>query len=281
MDADGRAGAKPHRPRVLVRGGGDIATAVAQRLHGAGWAVLVVEDPVPRVVRLRMAFAAAVLDGEAVVEGRRAVRVESVQEAEAVLARSMDIPVLADPAGAALGTWCPDVLVDARLRKRELPDTRVSDAPLVVGLGPGFTAGVNCHVAVETNRGPSLGRILWEGSTDPYTGQPEVIEGHGRERYLYAPVAGRFETAREIGDLVQAGEIVGRVGDAPLVAMVSGIIRGIAPSGQPVPEGRKLVEIDPRRDPARLSALSAKAWTIADSVERLLAPRRSPGGRSP
>ena len=264
---------------MIVRGGNDIATAVAHRLHRTGFAVLVLEDPVPRAVRLRMAFAAAVLGGNVVVEGCRAVRVETLDEGVEVIARRAALPVLVDPAGTALGAWRPDVVVDARLTKREPPATSTRDAPLVVGLGPGFTAGVNCHVAVETNRGPGLGRIIWAGSTDAYTGQPETIEGHGRDRYLYAPVAGLFETVRKIGDVVEDGDVVGRVGDTPLVAMVGGIIRGIAPSGRLVPAGRKLVDIDPRRDSARVSTLSDKAWTVAESVEQLLSGRRSPRRR--
>jgi xanthine dehydrogenase accessory factor len=160
----------------------------------------------------------------------------------------------------------PQVIVDARLRKKERSASRATDAPLVIGLGPGFRAGAEAHLVIETNRGPNLGRIITEGEADAYTGEPVEIAGHAKDRYLYAPRAGTFRTPLDLGAVVQAGQIVGRVEDEPLRANVGGMIRGIVKDGLSVQAGAKLVDIDPRADPAYLSELSRKAWTIADAV---------------
>jgi len=136
----------------------------------------------------------------------------------------------------------------------------------VIGLGPGFRAGVEAHVIIETNRGPTLGRIITEGEADAYTGEPLEIAGYSKDRYLYAPRSGVFRTAYDLGDQVDAGQMVGEVDNVVLTAKVGGIIRGIVKSGLPVAEGAKLVDIDPRRQQAALSEISQKAWRIADSV---------------
>jgi xanthine dehydrogenase accessory factor len=174
--------------------------------------------------------------------------------------------VLASGEAAILTTLKPRVIVDARLRKKERSNSRASDAPLVIGLGPGFTAGVEAHVVIETNRGPNLGRIITEGEADPYTGEPIAIAGHSKDRYLYAPRAGIFRTPLDLGAPVEVGQTVGHVEGVPLVAKVGGILRGIVKDGLSVQAGSKLVDIDPRGDPTYLSELSQKAWIVADAV---------------
>jgi len=262
---------------VIVRGGGDVASAVAHRLFRAAFRVLILEARQPATVRRRMAYASAIYEGEVLLEGVRAVRVADLVEARALLGAHEAIPVLADPEGEAIRVLAPPAVVDARLQKKERGGSRVTDAPLVVGLGPGFRAGVEAHRVIETNRGPHLGRIIDEGEADPYTGEPVEIEGHSRDRYLYAPKAGTFRTALEIGALVEAGRVIGEVEGIPLKALVSGMIRGIAKDGLAVAAGTKLVDIDPRAREELVSELSAKAGTIAESVLRAITTWRFVG----
>jgi xanthine dehydrogenase accessory factor len=262
---------KPSHPHpavsgVIIRGGNDIASAVAHRLFSAGYPVVILEAPQPLTVRRGMAYASAVYEGRIVLDGVAAEHAGTVQEAVALLRSRAAIPVLTAPEAEALPALQPRITVDARLRKKDRSTSRVTDAPLVIGLGPGFTAGIEAHLVIETNRGPNLGRIITEGEADPYTGEPVEIAGHGKDRYLYAPRAGIFRTPFDLGGRIEVGQVVGQVEGEPLTAKVAGIIRGIVKDGLAVQEGAKLVDIDPRGDPAYLSELSRKAWIIADAV---------------
>ncbi|MEL6985340.1 MAG: selenium-dependent molybdenum cofactor biosynthesis protein YqeB, partial [Actinomycetota bacterium] len=190
--------ARPDRPRCLIRGGGDLATGVAWRLSRAGWPVVVTELAAPLTVRRTVALSTAVSAGSVEVEGMRGRRVDDQEEAMAVAARG-EVAVLVSaelPAGLH-----PDVVVDARLAKRNL-DTTMGDGSLVVALGPGFVAGIDCHAVVETMRGHRLGRVLWEGSAIPNTGVPGVVGGRGADRVLRAPSPGRVQWRVAIGDRV-------------------------------------------------------------------------------
>ncbi len=264
-----KAPSAPPHTRIVVRGGNDIASATAHRLFTSGFSVVILESPQPLTVRRGMAYASAVYEGAITLEGVTASRARTPEEAAELLAAHAAIPVVAS-ADAGLHALHPDVIVDARLRKKERSASRVADAPLVIGLGPGFTAGVEAHIVIETNRGPNLGRIITEGDADPYTGEPIKIAGHGRDRYLYAPKAGTFRTSLDLGRPVEAGQTAGFVDDVSVVTAVGGIIRGIVKDGLAVRAGAKLVDIDPRRDPAALSQLSPKAWTIADAVLQVI-----------
>jgi xanthine dehydrogenase accessory factor len=251
---------------VLVLGGNDIGSAVAHRLFTAGYAVAILEAPQPLTVRRGMAYAQAIYDGAVTLEGVTAQRVGTPDEVADAIKERRVIPVLGRNDRTVLTTLRPPVIVDARMRKKERSTSRTADAPLVIGLGPGFRAGVEAHVIVETNRGPNLGRIITEGEADAYTGEPLEIAGHSKDRYLYAPSAGVFRTAYDLGDQVEAGQTVGEVDNEVLTAKVGGIIRGIVKSGLSVAAGAKLVDIDPRRQQAALAEISQKAWRIADSV---------------
>jgi xanthine dehydrogenase accessory factor len=251
---------------ILVRGGSDIGSAVAHRLFTTGYSVVILEAPQPLTVRRGMAYAQAIYEGRVTLEGVTAERVAGVEEIEGRLRLRKAIPVLGISGEAILTALRPGVIVDARMRKKERSTSRWSNAPLVIGLGPGFKAGVEAHVVIETNRGPNLGRIITEGEADAYTGEPIEIAGHSKDRYLYAPHAGVFRTPHDLGDQVEAGQIVGEVEGTSLAAKVGGIIRGIVKSGLRVAEGAKLVDIDPRREPTSLSQISQKAWRIADAV---------------
>lgn len=252
--------------RVIIRGGNDIASAVSHRLFTAGYSVVILEASQPLTVRRGMAYASAVYEGSITLDGVTAEHAPTLERALALLQSRSAIPVATTASDEILHALQPQVIVDARLRKKERSTSRVNDAPLVIGLGPGFTAGVEARLVIETNRGPNLGRIITEGEADPYTGEPIEIAGHSKDRYLYAPQAGAFYTPLDLGARVEAGQVVGRVEGESLIAKVGGIIRGIVKDGLSVQAGTKLVDIDPRGDPTYLSELSQKAWIIADAV---------------
>lgn len=248
-------------PRVVVRGGGDLATGVAWRLHRCGFPVLVLELAQPLFIRRTVAFARAVLDGTCTVEGVAARRVE-----EAVLASLPYVPVHIDAEGACLAHLRPEVVVDARMTKTA-NDTRIDHAPLVVGLGPGFEVGRNCHCVVETERGHFLGRVLESGCARPDSGRPGRLGGHDVARVLRAPCEGRFETHTELGAQVAAGDIVGTVDGVPVVSAIAGTVRGLLHGGTRVPRGLKVGDVDPR-DPAAFSldVISEKSRAIGGGV---------------
>lgn len=260
----------PGRRLVVIRGGGDLASAVAHRLFREGRAVVIVEEPEPRAVRRWMAFAQAVFAGETTVEGVRAVRTEAGPALERLLESREAIPLVVDPTEEAVRTLGPTVLVDARMRKQERGDSSVAEAPLVIGLGPGFLAGREAHVVIETARGPELGRVITRGEALPYDGMPVDLGGFTRERYLYAPVSGVFRTPLDIGASVEAGQAMGAVAGVPLVARVGGTVRGILRDGVRVSAGQKLVDIDPREE-AVLAGISEKAQVIAEGVAAAIA----------
>lgn len=256
---------------ILLRGGGDLATGVAYRLHHAGFPVIVTELPHPLVVRRRVALATAVLAGEITVEDLHAVRADSAEEALSLAVTGM-IPVLVSPElpNALLNSTLVArrsslVVVDARMAKRNL-DTRLSDAPLVIALGPGFTAGIDCHAVVETNRGHRLGRVIWQGQAEANTGTPGLVGGRAAERVLRAPVAGITAWKKEIGDRVRAGEIIGDVAGEAIAAPFDGVVRGLIAPGTAVVAGLKIGDVDPRDDVDACFTISDKALAIGGGV---------------
>ncbi|MFN8471568.1 MAG: selenium-dependent molybdenum cofactor biosynthesis protein YqeB [Anaerolineae bacterium] len=248
---------------VLIRGAGDLATGVAVRLHRAGFLVVMTELEHPLAVRRTVSFAQAVYDNTLTVEGITA-RCVPLRDARAVLA-SHEVPVVVDPDGTSLTLLHPDVVVDARLAKRNL-GTRIDDASLVIGLGPGFTAGVDCHAVIETNRGHNLGRVIWEGPAEPNTGVPARIGGADVARILRAPVAGEVVPLRRIGDVVAQGDVVARVGGVDVVAAVEGILRGMVHGGVRVEAGTKLGDVDPRAEASFIHTVSDKSLAIGGGV---------------
>jgi xanthine dehydrogenase accessory factor len=191
---------------VVIKGGGDLATGVAHRLHRVGMPVVVTELAQPTVIRRAVAVASAVYEGQVKVEGLVAQSVESDQEIGTALAGGQ-VPVVIDPRAEVITRLRPTVVVDAIMAKRITGDTVITDAPIVIGLGPGFTAGVDVHAVIEANRGHHLGRVILTGSTEPHTGLPGPMEGFTAERVLRAPCEGTFTGQRRIGDAVEAGEI--------------------------------------------------------------------------
>ncbi|RME86299.1 MAG: EF2563 family selenium-dependent molybdenum hydroxylase system protein [Caldilineae bacterium] len=271
----------PHH-RVVVRGAGDLATGVIYRLHLAGFPVIATEVSQPLAVRRTVAFAEAVYEGYWTVEGVTAVRVEDPAEAVA-RAHAGEVVVLPRPEDEILPELEPVVLVDARLLKRDDVGSREL-APLVIGLGPGFEAGHNCHAAVETNRGHRLGRVLWQGTTEPNTGIPGSILGFRAERVIRAPVAGIFRPRVEIGDLVEQGHVVAEVEQdedrAPIVAPIAGVVRGLLHPGLAVQPGLKVGDVDPRGDAAAIFTISEKSLAIGGAVLSAILTWLNRGGES-
>ncbi len=263
---------------VVVKGGGDLATGVAHRLHRAGMWVIITELPQPTVIRRPVAFASAVFEGEISVEGVTARRVESVTQALACLDEGV-VPVLVDPQAGVVRELRPDVVVDATIAKRNL-GTHISDAPIVVALGPGFTAGVDCHAVVETARGHYLGRVITQGQATPNTGVPGAVLGYTEERVIRAPCGGVFRGERQIGDRVEAGQTVARVDGEPVVARISGVLRGLLADGLPVHAGMKVGDVDPRGVVDHCFTISDKARAVGGGVlEAILWLRRQQRSR--
>ena len=234
---------------ILVRGGGDLATGTIHRLWSAGLRVLVLETAHPAAIRRQVSLCEAVYEGETTVEGLRAVRIDTLEQAPTVWAQNA-VPVLIDPAGSCVAQAKPDVLVDAILAKKNLGTTR-DMAPLTIALGPGFTAGQDVDVVVETKRGHRLGRIIREG-------------------------AAIFQDVRKIGDLVEAGEIIAQIRTSegksiPVTTQIGGILRGLLRSGYPVTPGFKVADVDPRREElSNCFLISDKSRCIAGSVLELV-----------
>lgn len=265
--------------RILVRGAGEMATGVAHRLRRAGLAVAMTETAQPLCVRRTVSFCTSVWEGEVVVERVRALRVERAGELAAV-ASSGDIPVLVDPELSCLDVWKPHVLVDATLAKRNL-GTQRGMAELVIGLGPGFTAGAGAgndvDVVVETMRGHDLGQLIREGCALPDTGLPETVLGFSGERVLRAPADGVLHAEAEIGERVEAGQCIARVGETAMVAQIGGVLRGLLRDGMQVKKGWKAGDVDPRGERAACFSISDKARALGGSVLEAVCERFAAG----
>lgn len=249
---------------VMLRGGGDLASGVAYRLYKAGLRVLITELAQPLHVRRSVAFADAVYTGATVVQGVSARRADAAGMVAGLL-DSGQIAVLVDPEADARKALQPLVLVDARMRKQP-PETGIGAAPLVVGLGPGFTAGVDCHAVIETMRGHDLGRVIWQGRAQADTGVPGSITSYAVDRVLQAPAAGRVKPHFNIGDKIRAGETIAEVGGQALLAPFDGVLRGLVHPELEVVEGMKIGDLDPRNDPSYVGRISDKALAVGGGV---------------
>ena len=255
-----------------------MATGAAHRLFVSGFRVGILELQSPLAVRRAASFAEAVYDGRTTVEGVVAVRTENAEAFRSLLSSCAGVPVAIDPTGEILSDVRPDVVLDARMAKTNL-GTKKSDAPCVIALGPGFNASVDVHAVVETERGHDLGRVIWRGRSRPDSKMPYPIAGVSAERVLRAPAAGVFQSERSIGTLVSKGDVVASVSGAPVIAAVSGLLRGLMRSGAPVSEGVKVGDIDPRGEGVDTTKISDKARAIGGGVlEAVLA--HFAGGRT-
>jgi xanthine dehydrogenase accessory factor len=251
--------------KIVVKGGGEMASGVICRLFKSGFAKICVTDILqPQAVRREVSFCEAVYDGEKTVEGVTARLTESYDEIQGAW-DSGQIPIIVDPEAGVIDFLKPDVVVDAILAKENL-GTKITDAPLVIGLGPGFYAGKDVHLVVETNRGHNLGRVIYKEEAEKNTGIPGVIAGYGAERVFRGPKEGSFRTLKYIGDYVEAGEVVAEVGGTPVKAQVKGVIRGMLRDGTNVWKGMKAGDIDPRGIKGSCYTVSDKAMAVGGGV---------------
>ena len=250
---------------VLIRGAGEMASGVAHRLHRSHFRICMLEIPSPLAVRREVSFCEAVYEGEKEIEGVRAKFVSTPKEIPSVW-KEGKIPLLVDPDGKETRRFLAvDVLIDAIIAKRNL-GTQIKDAPLVIGLGPGFTAGKDVHIVVETNRGHHLGKMILDGPAEADTGIPGEIGGVTMERVLRTMKKGIFHPHKSIGDRVGKGSVVAVADDFPVIAQVSGVVRGLLRDGAGVKKGMKVGDIDPRAKREHCFTISEKARAIAGGV---------------
>jgi xanthine dehydrogenase accessory factor len=252
--------------RVLVRGAGDIGSAVALCLRALGHAVVLHDAPRPAHARRGMAFTDAFFDGSCTLEGMFAKRASDAARLGKMLACGGALPVSDAPFTDVLPEVVPDVLVDARVHKHDVPESLRGLAPLTIGLGPGFVAGENADLVVETSWGESLGKVIRTGGAQSYAGEPRLLGGHGRERYVYAAAPGTFRTRLAIGDRVARGDVVARLDGEPVIAPLSGILRGLTHDGATVAAGAKVLEVDPRGDPTLAFGVGERPARIAAGI---------------
>ena len=266
---------------IVVRGAGDLATGTIHRLKKAGFRLLILEAEHPAAIRRQVALSEAVYAGSARVEDVEAVRMDvdlaEKKNRKELLEQEMEriwkkdgVPVLVDPAGLSIAALRPAVVVDAILAKKNLGTTKEM-APLVIALGPGFTAGEDVDVVIETKRGHNLGRVIRSGSAVPNTGIPGIIGGYGKERVMHAQAEGILRNVASIGDIVEARAVIAEIetekGTVPVEASLSGLLRGLIRDGYPVTKGFKIADIDPRKEELQnCFTISDKARCIAGSV---------------
>ena len=274
---------------IVVRGAGDLATGTIHRLKKAGFRLLVLEAEHPAAIRRQVALSEAVYAGSARVEDVEAVRMDvdlaEKKNRKELLEPEMEriwkkdgVPVLVDPAGLSIAALRPAVVVDAILAKKNLGTTKEM-APLVIALGPGFTAGEDVDVVIETKRGHNLGRVIRSGSAVPNTGIPGIIGGYGKERVMHAQAEGILRNAASIGDIVEARAVIAEIetenGIVPVEASLSGLLRGLIRDGYPVTKGFKIADIDPRKEELQnCFTISDKARCIAGSVLEVICGER-------
>ena len=250
--------------KILIRGAGDLATGIAAVLWERGHQILMTDVAVPLTVRREVAFSRAVYEKHAVVEGMEAVLAGNFEEAKTIMAVGK-IAVMVDEKADVRKQYLPEVLIDGIMAKKNL-GTRIGDAPLVIGIGPGFTAGKDCHFVIETQRGEHLGEVICEGSAIPNTGIPGKIAGYTVERLLKASADGIMHPVARIGDVVEKGQVVARCGDEPVYAQLHGIVRGMLQEGVPVRKGLKIGDVDARIQEKLCYTISDKARKIGKGV---------------
>jgi len=251
--------------RIIVRGGGDIASGTIQKLHRSGFKVLVLEIEIPSSIRRNVSFSEAVFDGETTIEGMKGVLVRTYDE----ILEAWDmgyIPVAVDRYGKLIETVRPIAVVDAILAKKNI-GTTIDMAPITIALGPGFKAGIDVNVVIETMRGHSLGRLIFDGYALEDTGVPGSICGYAKERVIYSSYEGKIKNIRQIGDIVKSNETIALIDDLEVKAKIDGVLRGIIRDNTYVTKGLKIADVDPRHDEiSNCNTISDKSRTIGGSV---------------
>ncbi|MBC2581807.1 selenium-dependent molybdenum cofactor biosynthesis protein YqeB [Clostridium sp. DJ247] len=250
---------------AIVRGGGDIASGTIQKLHRSGFKVLVLEISNPTSIRRNVCYSEAIYEGETTIEGITSTLVNSITEIEIAWSENK-IPVVIDPEGYYINIIKPEILIDAVLAKKNL-GTKITMANITIAVGPGFEAGKDVHIVIETMRGHNLGKLIFEGSAMKDTGVPGDIKGFSKERVIYSPSNGIIENVKNIGDVVRAGEVIAYVNNNEVLATIDGLLRGIIRNGSTVWYGLKIADIDPRISELKnCYTISDKARSIAGGV---------------
>lgn len=259
--------------KIIVRGGGDLATGTIHRLWSAGFQVLVLECAEPAAIRRQVSVCEAVYEKEIVFENMHSIRVKDIAEAEAAWQKDQ-VPVMVDETGSCIAVFKPDIVIDAIIAKKNLGTTK-DMASLTIALGPGFTAGVDVDAVIETKRGHDLGRIIRQGAAAPNSGIPGNIGGYTAERVIHAQQEGRLRIVKNIGAVVEKNELIAVIetdgGNVEVLATIPGIIRGMIRDGYHVTKGFKIADIDPRKEELQnCFTISDKARCIAGSVLELV-----------
>lgn len=249
---------------IIIRGAGDIASGIAHRLHRCGFRVILTEIEKPLVVRRFASFANAVLEGEAVLEGIRAVKAYFIEDIQNIWCDA-DIPILCDRQCSIIEDIKPLVVVDAILAKRNT-GTHRGMAPITIGVGPGFEAEVDVDAVIETHRGHNLAKVIFKGSADADTGIPGSIMGYSLERLLKAPSDGVIRNVLEIGNFVKKGDIIAYIAGEPVVSLIDGVVRGLIADGHVVQKGLKIGDVDPRGIKENCFTISDKSRSVAGGV---------------
>ncbi|MDO5713312.1 MAG: selenium-dependent molybdenum cofactor biosynthesis protein YqeB [Tissierellia bacterium] len=252
------------KPIIIIRGGGDVATGIIQKLHRSGNAILILDVEKPTAIRRGVALCDAVYFGEKEVEDIKAVRIDSLKEIEKVWDQG-NIPLYVDPKGDSIYEIKPMAVVDAILAKKNI-GTNKNMAPITIGVGPGFIAGEDVDLVVETNRGHDLGRLIFSGPPQENTGIPGDIMGYTSERVIHAPNSGELKHIRKIGDLVKKGEKIAQIEDVAVKSKLDGVLRGLIGDGTIVHKGMKIADVDPRGEVSACYYISDKARNIGGGV---------------
>jgi xanthine dehydrogenase accessory factor len=270
----------PARPRILVLGGGDVGSAVAHQLFTHGARVLISERPASPHARRGMAFTDALFDGRAELEGVTARSVDDIKGVQDCWDEAQCIPVAILPESLLTAAIQFDIVIDATMRRESVRSDLRALAPCCIGLGPGYTPGVNCHIAIETQWGATMGEVLRDRASAARAGGPRALDGVTRERFVPAPVAGNWRTSAMLGQPVEAGDIVGHLEDQLVRAPISGHLRGLARDGIAVLAGQRIVEVDPRQSP-EIAGLGERPRAIAQGVLEALHPWPPANGATP
>lgn len=258
-----------HDNLIIVRGGGDLASGVIHKLFRSGYRILILECAAPSAIRRKVSFCDAVYDGTAAVEGVVSRKIDNLNECETVWSKG-EIPLLIDEKGNSILSFHPEVVIDGILAKKNLGTSREM-APVTIALGPGFEAGKDVDYVVETKRGHQLGRIIEKGCAIPNTGIPGMVGGYGKERVIHSPAPGIIRNQAEIADFVKKGQVIAMVEDVPVIASLTGVLRGIIHDGYQVFQGMKIADIDPREEEMQnCFTISDKARCIAGGVLEIL-----------
>jgi xanthine dehydrogenase accessory factor len=266
------------KPVVLIRGAGEMASGIAYQVHLNNYYICLTEIPNPLAVSRANSFSDAVFDGAKTVCGVTAERVPAdIKEIECVWEKG-NIPLVIDADAEVKALLHPDILIDAIMAKKPT-GTGINDAPMVIGIGPGFYAGKDVHIVVETNNSKgNAGRLIYKGEAEKNTGIPVEVGGFKSERVIWAPGNGVFTTSMQIGDAVETGKILGTVNNIPLRAQINGKLRGFIRNGARITAGTKLIEIDPIYDTDVFSVIRGKIWTVSSRVVKAIRCRRDGAG---